>query len=104
MNPRVFAAVAALVPAIAFGHAYWTTPTARANVAYKAGPCGTPRTALFTTYTAGSTVTVTWRETINHPGYYELTFSPANDQNWQFLRLNDGGLANRIPNPANAQP
>lgn len=64
----------------------------------KTGPCGgLPRLAQPATYAPGSTITVTWEETINHPGRYEFYFSPANDQNFQLLAtINDnqdgGGL------------
>ncbi len=62
----------------------------------KTGPCGgVPRLAQPAVYPPGATITVTWEETINHPGRYEFYFSPANDQNFQLLQTvvdtQDGG-------------
>jgi hypothetical protein len=45
--------------------------------AHKAPPCGTAaKTDDRTTFTAGETTTVHWEETINHPGYFRIAFSP----------------------------
>jgi uncharacterized protein (TIGR03382 family) len=40
---------------------------------------------------------VSWIETIDHPGYYQLFFSAANDQNWVLI-------ADQIPIPTGTQP
>lgn len=44
----------------------------------KEGPCGRGssdvRTTNVTTFAAGETITVTWKETIGHPGHYRISF------------------------------
>lgn len=44
----------------------------------KVGPCGRgptdARTANVTEFVAGQTITVTWRETINHPSHFRIAF------------------------------
>ncbi|MBX3022214.1 MAG: lytic polysaccharide monooxygenase [Bdellovibrionales bacterium] len=53
----------------------------------KTGPCGNvPRTANPKVIAAGSTVTVEWIETINHPGRFEFYLSQAGDSNFQLLK------------------
>src|SRR5262249_25377245 len=37
-------------------------------------------------FAPGSTVTVQWQETINHPGRFEFYFSEANDTNWMLIK------------------
>lgn len=66
------------------------------NAGIKSGPCGgLPRVAMPAQLIAGSTLTVTWEETINHPGRYEFSFSSAGDANFQLLQTipdtQDGG-------------
>lgn len=57
------------------------------NPGIKSGPCGgLPRLTPAVVQT-GSTITVTWEETIQHPGRYEFYFSAANDQNFQMLKM-----------------
>ncbi len=52
----------------------------------KSGPCGgLARTNNFVTLTAGDTITLTWEETVQHPGRYEFSVSMANDAN--FVRM-----------------
>jgi hypothetical protein len=62
--------------------------TPRSNDAgLKAGPCGgLARSANPTVLQAGSTVTVDWEETINHPGHFELSISTGDDQNFQLVK------------------
>lgn len=53
----------------------------------KSGPCGgLARSPNPTVLQAGSTVTVDWEETINHPGHFELSISNGNDQNFQLVK------------------
>ena len=53
----------------------------------KTGPCGgIARTSNSKIFQTGSTITVSWEETINHPGRFEIYFSPANDANWVLLK------------------
>lgn len=43
-------------------------------------PCGgVPRTETPKLLTPGQTINVEWEETIDHPGYYVISFSPAGD-------------------------
>ena len=46
----------------------------------------------------GQTITVTWAETVNHPGYYRIAFSPSGDTGFDA-----NVLMNNIPNPAGLQ-
>lgn len=82
----VLAAVA--LPASAFAHAELLWPTARAGSGSecdggggdncKVGPCGaglgTPGGNIIT-LTQGSSITIQWQETIEHPGRYEIRLS-----------------------------
>ena len=62
------------------------TPPRNNNAGLKTGPCGgVARTNSSVTLTAGSTITLTWEEVVQHPGSYEFSISLANDQN--FVRL-----------------
>lgn len=81
----IFALTFALLSsATAFAHVRLTAPKPRNNSdGLKAGPCGNvARTATPTTFMAGETITVQWEETINHPGKFIFSFSPANDLNF----------------------
>ena len=46
----------------------------------KAGPCGAGagdlRGDIVSTFAPGATITVRWRETVPHPGYYRISFDP----------------------------
>jgi MYXO-CTERM domain-containing protein len=70
-----------LVASSAGAHIALTFPTARSNdqVQLKTGPCGqstTARTNKVSVFKPGQTITVTWNETINHPGHYRISFDP----------------------------
>ena len=74
----LFASVAlfSLVSAPAFAHIQLDYPTAR-TTQQKTGPCGAPGSVRGTNVTelqAGEVITITWRETINHPGHYRISF------------------------------
>ena len=53
------------------------------HTSQKAGPCGKgpvdPRGATATTFKPGETITVTWKETVPHPGHFRIAF----DENGQ---------------------
>lgn len=50
------------------------------NDSLKRGPCGTVvKLANSPILNAGEKITVTWEETVNHPGYFEFRFSTDND-------------------------
>ncbi len=57
------------------------------NPGLKTAPCGgVARTATSAQLVAGQTITVTWEETIQHPGRFEFYFSPAGDANFVLLK------------------
>ncbi|MBY0472203.1 lytic polysaccharide monooxygenase [bacterium] len=64
----------------------------RNTLANKTGPCGVARnvgTQTTTNLTPGQTLTITFQETIDHPGYYQIWFSPnADDSGMVLLRDN----------------
>lgn len=67
-----------LAPATAAAHIHLTAPTTR-TTSQKVGPCGATgsvRGANVTVLEPGSMLTVTWDETINHPGHYRISFDP----------------------------
>lgn len=57
------------------------------NAGIKTGPCGgLPRSANPPYVAPGSTITVTWEETIQHPGRFEFSYSTAGDANFVLLK------------------
>jgi hypothetical protein len=72
----------------ALGHARWlttgTTPPRSSSSGLKSGPCGgVTRTANPTELVAGQTLTLQWEETIDHPGWYIISFDPAGESSFQ---------------------
>lgn len=66
-------------------HARWKldgpTPPRNASNGLKTAPCGNvTRTNMPATFSPGETIEVEWEETINHPGYFRILFSPQGDQ------------------------
>ncbi|MCE9576866.1 MAG: lytic polysaccharide monooxygenase [Deltaproteobacteria bacterium] len=78
LRPLVAAAVLAwAVPAAA--HIALTSPPPR-TTELKSGPCGALNSVRGTNVTVlapGATIDVTWKETINHPGHYRISFDPT---------------------------
>lgn len=84
MRSAVLASVlllAASAPALA--HIHLTAPLARTDSQtgdQKEQHCGVPNQvrdpARVTTFAPGATITVTWLETIDHPGYFRIAFQP----------------------------
>lgn len=73
-----------VIPAVAHAHIRLTSPTARAtNDLQKEQHCGlmskTRDPANVTTFAPGATITVTWQETINHPGWFRIAFQPSGE-------------------------
>lgn len=105
--------IATAFAATAHGHARLKNPTPRDNRdGYKdmtppgtGAPCGITRTAAqpSSNLTPGATVTVTWEETVNHPGCFVLDFSAANDGNFQVIGRKSHMNA-PAPNPSAAAP
>lgn len=76
-----FLAIAiATLSATADAHIRLDAPAARfafSNAGQKTGPCGSgTATGTVTEVQAGSTLTVQWTETINHPGHYRIALDP----------------------------
>ncbi|MCW5804500.1 MAG: lytic polysaccharide monooxygenase [Deltaproteobacteria bacterium] len=70
----------------ATAHIHLTNPKARTDSLtgdQKDQHCGvigqTRNPARVTTYRPGETITVTWMETINHPGHFRIAFQPSGD-------------------------
>lgn len=74
---------------LAWSHARLKTPAPRNNNAgIKIGPCGgIARTNTPTVVQGGQLLTVSWEETINHPGKFILSLSMANDANFNANQL-----------------
>jgi hypothetical protein len=83
-----------LMPTVVFGHARLKntvladgqvfTPR-NTNDGIKAGPCGGVARTAGVTLRPGQALTVNWEETVNHPGFFRIYFSSANDANFQLL-------------------
>ena len=91
-------AAAVLAPTVALAHAHLISPPPRSTVAQKTGPCGDDaRTVTPTILAAGQMLEVDWVETVDHPGYFRILFSAANDADFTVLK-------DDIPNPPGAAP
>lgn len=82
--------VATLVASHSFGHSrLLPSPEVvprSTNAGVKTGPCGGyARVAQPAQLKPGQKITVTWEETIQHPGRYEFYFSEAGDTNFKIL-------------------
>lgn len=67
-----------LAPSLALAHIAQTSPTPR-GADQKAQPCGGVNSVRGTnvhTYAPGATIEVTWKETIEHPGHFRISFDP----------------------------
>lgn len=82
LNGSLWLSLALLWPSSASAHIVLLEPAPRsASDSLKAGPCGdVPRTSSGATYQPGQTITVRWTETVEHPGNFRISFSPANDE------------------------
>lgn len=65
-----------LVPSFASAHIALTYPPPRTTMqkARHCGQTGLPRGTNVTTLAPGATITVTWKETVDHPGHYRISF------------------------------
>lgn len=93
-----------------FGHARWAltggTVVPRNNsTGLKSAPCGgIARTASSRAFTSGQTINVSWEETVNHPGRYEIYFSQSGDSNFTLLKtINDSLNDNAVPHAYSTQ-
>ena len=75
------------LPTQMLGHAGLSSPAPRnSNTGIKSAPCGgLARTNKPTVLTPGQDLVVNWKETIQHPGKFIISFSAANDANFQVL-------------------
>jgi len=84
VKPTSLAATAVLAILLAAptasAHIELTSPKPR-HSDQKDGPCGVAqgdkRGTKVTTYKPGETITVTWDETVSHPGHFRISFDPA---------------------------
>jgi len=90
------------IAAQSFGHAVLTYPKSRDGLdGNKTGPCGT---AVVTNppinlYTVGQMMTVTWNETINHPGCFVVEWSKDNNATFTNLATIPHTTAGATPRP-----
>src|SRR5688500_2085339 len=92
--------LATCLSTLAYGHAALVSPTPRSTSSgIKVGPCGPDaRTNNPTVFAPGTVITVTWKETIAHPGYYRIAYSLGTDTDFD-----SHVLLNNIANPAGTQ-
>lgn len=95
--------LALIAPRFGFAHARFrlngTVPPRNMSTGLKSGPCGgIARTNAPTVLTAGQSLVVQWEQTVNHPGYYRIAFSPSGDANFD-----DNVLVPMFQNVANQQ-
>lgn len=79
---RALSVVLLLAAAPAAAHVRLLAPVSRYGDEMKFGPCGRlggTRSASVTTFAPGQVITVSFQETINHPGSYRIAFDPAGD-------------------------
>ncbi|HEU0033368.1 MAG TPA: SCE4755 family polysaccharide monooxygenase-like protein [Kofleriaceae bacterium] len=75
-----------LVPSIASAHINMSFPLERNLTDQKLEHCGTANWVRAdhpdrtSTFAPGSTITVTWTETINHPGHFRIAFQPDGEK------------------------
>lgn len=74
-----------LVPASAAAHIHLTAPMARTDSTtgdqkdQHCGVAGQTRTTRVTTFMPGETITVSWMEPIDHPGWFRIALQPNGD-------------------------
>lgn len=96
----------------AAAHIQLMSPTNR-YVDQKNGPCGKgatdARTNRVTVFEPGATITVTWRETIGHPGHYRISFDADGQDDFadppmmQAYYSNPAVLLDQIPDQSGTQ-
>jgi predicted carbohydrate-binding protein with CBM5 and CBM33 domain len=76
LSGSIVAVVVLLLAPAASAHLALTYPAPR-DAALKQGPCGTTgsvRGSKVTTFKPGEKITVTWTETVDHPGHFRISF------------------------------
>jgi hypothetical protein len=94
-----------LLPSLAAGHARLLTPPPRSpSSSLKVPECGNvARTASSTKLTQGQTLTVSWEETVDHPGCFIVDVSPAGDSNWRTIQIFPDDATGALPHPFSKQ-
>lgn len=102
---RLVAALALLLPSVASGHARLLTPPPRStSSSLKAPECGgVARTTNPTQLTQGQTLTVSWEETVDHPGCFIVDVSPAGDASWRTIQIFADDATGTLPHPFSKQ-
>jgi hypothetical protein len=73
-----------VAPGAALAHVQLSSPLQR-EAAQKTGPCGSSgstRSGNICTYRPGSTITVRWDETVEHPGHFRISFDEDGDDDF----------------------
>ncbi len=85
ISSRLATLIVILSSTVTFAHTRLVFPTPRNNNAgIKTGPCGGfSRSTDPTIVQAGQTITVSWEETVNHPGKFLFALSMGNDAGFQ---------------------
>jgi MYXO-CTERM domain-containing protein len=99
-----------LIGGTASAHISLTSPAPR-TADQKAGPCGVSgsvRGSNVTSFAPGETITVTWKETVEHPGHYRISidmdgneFTNPNNPNDAFPETMVEPIADRVVNSSN---
>ncbi|HND11851.1 MAG TPA: hypothetical protein PLY80_15525 [Pseudomonadota bacterium] len=86
-------------------HAILTSPKPRdTSDANKAGPCGpAPIVNGPNLYTPGATMTVSWKETINHPGCFVVEWSTDGNKTFTNLATVKHTTVGALPRPYSTQ-
>ena len=75
------------VHSLVLAHSLMLMPTSRSVEAEKVGPCGgLPPSSQPLVLSVGQELRVEWEEYIDHPGYYQILFSFADDEEFFMLR------------------
>lgn len=102
MKAFVLGCLGLLLSSTASAHIHMTSPKSRTDNPtgdQKVRPCGnaTYDRAMHldrvTTFQPGATITMTWDETINHPGYFRISFQPDGTN----FRIPDPGAGGGFP-------
>lgn len=106
---RLFALTATMttlgISAQSDAHAILTSPKPRdTSDANKTGPCGAMAIVNGPNlYTAGANVTVSWKETINHPGCFVVEWSKDNNATFTNLATVKHTTVGALPRPYSTQ-
>lgn len=95
-----------LSPRSSQAHALLVSPVPRDNSDLHKdpnGPCGVAKTNSPSVLTAGSTLTVDWKETVNHQGCFLFDLSTDGDKSWQLLANVKHVSTGSTPRPYTAQ-